>query len=458
MKRLILTCACLLILVYIGSGWKEHDATARFQETTIILSDNGITVNGGVETSSVFTSHDIIYYEDKDFYDGGYAYGAGSTEDRHSEQEAAEHTVVNITAPGTYRICGKLSKGQIRVDLGKGAYNDPKAVVNVILSNTDITCTVAPVVLFLNVYECDGNWTTQHATRNVDTTRAGANLILEGNNCLDGSHVAKIYKENGKHKKLWKQDGAIHSYMSLNISGSGKLDLTADWEGISSELHMTIWGGDIVVRAQNDGINCNEEKVSVLNINGGFLHVLSGLFGGDGLDSNGFMVIRGGTVLVSGQPYDSPLDADYGTFIDGGTILGFGAFVEADIPSTKSEQSIIYLNLYHPPAAGRSIAVTDKNGNVVLGYDPSRDEILGQDARTYFTAILSCPDFAGKDSYNVWYDAEICGESAAGVYRDGTLTSGTRMQEVVPLLSDIPNGLYLYDGISFFYGTPPDMK
>lgn len=455
MKQL-LAISISLLLVFVGLALYQEGRKAVPRETVVVLSDEGITVDGGPETDSVFTSRDIIYYEDRDLYDGGYAYGEGFPEDRHSAQEAAAHTVVNITAPGVYRVSGKLSAGQIRVDLGEEARNDSKAVVKLILSDADITCTVAPAILFLNVYECDGGWQVQRATSNVDTARAGANLILEGSNDISGSHVAKIYKENGKQKKRWKQDGAIYSCMSMNIDGTGSLDLTADWEGICSELHMTIQGGDIVIRAQNDGINCSEEKVSVLNINGGFLHVLSGLVGGDGLDSNGFMVIRGGTVLVTGNPFDSPLDADCGTLINGGTVIGFGAPI--DLPSNDSRQPVLYLSLYQRPEAGRSIAVTDVDGNVLLSYDPSRDELLGRDARFYQSVVLSSPDFVRDDVYQFWYDSVVDGGGPSGVCQSGVLESGNQMTNVVPLLSETPGGMQLYDNVSFFYGTPPSQK
>ena len=114
--------------------------TSRFDsETAIVLSDDSITVNGGGETDAVYTSHDIVYYEDRDTYDSGNPYGEGTDADKHTAEEADAHTVVNITAPGAYRISGKLSAGQIRVDLDDAAYEDPDAVVELILDGTDIT-------------------------------------------------------------------------------------------------------------------------------------------------------------------------------------------------------------------------------------------------------------------------------------------------------------------------------
>lgn len=119
--------------------------TSRFDsETVVTLSNDGLTVNGGGETDTVYTSHDIVYYEEKTAYESGNPYGAGSETDMHTAEEAQAHTVVNITAPGAYRLSGKLSAGQIRIDLGEDAASDPDAVVELILDGADITCTVAP--------------------------------------------------------------------------------------------------------------------------------------------------------------------------------------------------------------------------------------------------------------------------------------------------------------------------
>ena len=44
--------------------------TSRFDsETVVTLSGDGLTVNGGGETDTVYTSHDIVYYEEKTAYE-----------------------------------------------------------------------------------------------------------------------------------------------------------------------------------------------------------------------------------------------------------------------------------------------------------------------------------------------------------------------------------------------------
>lgn len=374
--------------------------SSRFDTVTeILLSDDGIRVDGGVETESVFTSHDIIYYEEKETYDSGNPYGEGTAEERHSAGEAAAHTVVNITKAGAYRVSGELSAGQIRIDLGEDAYEKEDAVVELILKDADITCTVAPAILFLNTYECDGDWSAETAKAEVDTTAAGANLILEGSNTVSGSHVAKIFKDKEGEKKLWKQDGAIYSYMSLNVFGPGSLELIADNEGLDTELHLSINGGDISICSGNDGINTNEDGVSVTTINGGNLTIFAGLgVEGDGIDSNGYLVINGGNVVSAANPgADAGLDSDLGSYIHGGTVIAMGSTM--DWAESDSNQVTMNLQFAGQQKAGSRITITKEDGTEIFSFASDSEY-----ARAYSGLILSHAAFRQGETYHVYID------------------------------------------------------
>lgn len=405
----------------------EKTPAENGQTVAIVLSDAGITVDGGGETATVFTSHDIVYYQDLDAYESGNPYGEGSDKDKHTSEEADAHTVVNITTPGTYRVSGTLSAGQIRIDLGEDAESDPKAVVNLILDNADITCTVAPAIVFKNVYECDGDRTTENATPDVDTTEAGANLILamDSVNTVHGSYVAKVYKDNDQQKKLVKQDGAVYSYMSMNVDGCGSLDIYAENEGLNSEMHLTICNGTICIRSQDDGINTNEDGVSVTTILGGDVHIIAGLGSeGDGIDSNGYLVIRGGRVVASANPAsDSGLDSDMGSYIHGGTVIAMGSTM--DWAESDSEQ--VTMNLQFAAYQTSAIVVTDETGNVIFAYDPAKDEVLAENARKYQGTVISCPDFEVGQTYQLFLGGNLIGEESCGFYaKDTTCTDGIR--------------------------------
>ena len=365
----------------------------------ILLDGQNITVTG--DSDGVYTSRDIVYYEKKAAYPSGNPYGEGEEWEMHSREEAEAHLVVNITAPGSYRISGKLDKGQIRIDLGEDAEKDPNAVVNLILDNAEITCTVAPAIVFRNVYEC-GSKSEKKASPNVDTTAAGANLILAENskNILSGSHVAKIYKDNDEEKKLWKQDGALYSYMSMNVYGPGALEINADNEGLDTELHLSIFGGDITIRSGNDGINTNEDGISVTAIHGGILRILAGLGAeGDGIDSNGYLVIRGGTVISSANPAsDAGLDSDLGSFIHGGTVIALGSAMDW----AESDSGQVTMNLQFAQPQSGDIRITREDGSDVFTFDPAQDSLLAEASRSYRGIILSCPAFRVGNAYLVF--------------------------------------------------------
>lgn len=391
--------------------------------TEIVLSGNTIAVSGAAE-DAIYTSNDIIYYEDKDIYESGNPYGEGEAHERHTAEEAASHLVVNITQPGNYRVSGELTLGQIRVDLGENAYEDPGAVVNLVLDGVTINCTVAPAILFRNVYECDGKWSTETASAQVDTAAAGANLILaEGSrNIVNGSHVAKIYKDKEEEKKLWKQDGAVYSYMSMNVYGPGSLDLYADNEGLDTELHLTIQGGNINIRSDNDGINTNEDGVSVTTINGGNLHIIAGLGAeGDGIDSNGYLVINGGTVISCANPAsDAGLDSDLGSYINGGTVVALGSAM--DWAESDSGQVTMNLQFSQMQSGESAILVAREDGSCVFAYDPGEDEVLGENIRQYMGAVISCANFQVGDSYHIYTGGIVAGTEVNGIYEPATVT------------------------------------
>lgn len=390
--------------------------------TQIVLSDDGITVDGEVagteETAVVYTANDIIYYEEgHDF-----TYGAGTEEDEHSADEAAEHTVVHITEPGSYLISGTLSAGQIAVDLGEDAGEDPEAVVTLILDNADVTCSVAPAVIFYNVYEC-GSADEERATKDVDTTAAGANVIIADGtvNNISGSYVAKIYKsvelnedetEIVDSKKLHKYDGAFYSKMSMNIDGgsrgTGILNIRAANEGLDSELHLTINGGNINITSGDDGINTNEDGISVTTINGGNLNiVVDGTANGegDGIDSNGWIVINGGTVtsFACATSADAGIDSDMGIYINGGTVLATGNML--DEISEDSEQNYLVLGFASAQKGGTTYTIKDDEDLIFVECTPVND----------FTYLVVSGETLTEGTYSLWMgDTQLAGATLGG--------------------------------------------
>lgn len=434
--------------------------------TEIVLSDEAITVNGEVVSNSsdaaVYTANDVVFYLEGQ----GFTYGEGTETDEHSQEEADAHTVVHITKPGTYSLSGKLSAGQVAIDLGEDAEEDPNAVVNLILDNVDISCSVAPAVIFYNVYEC-GSTDEEAASMTVDTSAAGANVYIADDsvNNVDGSYVARIYKEytlseDGTevvdNKKLHKYDAAFYSKMSMNVNGdTGVLNIQAANEGLDSELHLTMNGGNVNITSGNDGINTNEDGISVTTINGGELNiVVNGATGeGDGIDSNGWLVINGGSVTTAacGFSGDAGIDSDMGICINGGEVAAAGNMFDR-IEGGKQNYAVFTLN--NRVTGGTTVSMKDADGNVIGEWTPANDFM-------YF--VVSGADLTA-DSYTLWNgETELGTSSSTGMMggfgmggrgmMDGQMPNGGQMPDgmQVPEGSQMLNGGQMPDGI-----TPPE--
>lgn len=334
----------LLISVFLCFGCSNTSGLDKelLDGTLIELSNEGILVDGIAISDdphkAIYLGNDIVYYKaNQDF-----TYGEGSKQDEHEASVAGDHQVIHISKAGKYYVRGELSKGQIAIDLGEEAQSDPNAIVSIVLDGVDLTCEVAPALIFYNVYEC-GSYEVDSATMDVDTTKAGANVIIgdDSINTLNGSYVAEIYKsvvlsDDGSEvvdsERLHKYDGTLYSKQSMNIygeeQGNGILNINAENEGLCSDLHLSIYGGNINIVSGNDGINASEDNVSLITINDGNINVICDgkTKEGDGIDSNGWLVINGGTIkaFACATSGDAGIDSDKGIYINGGSVVASG--------------------------------------------------------------------------------------------------------------------------------------
>lgn len=321
---------------------------------------------------SVYIAHDIVYYPELDAdsfvleeYDGEqewvYKYTAEGleqynfstlpsfmgtsevpTEMMHTAEEAYENKVLHITKAGVYVLEGDWH-GQIYIDLGDkdDTFTDENAKVTIYLNGVNVTCDVNSSFIAYSAYECDNEWENRSEySGDVDTSDAGVNVVIcDGTkNNFTGANVYRLlkaaYKSEGstKQKKLYKVDGAFYSFVSMNITGeendTGILNIiSTTFEGLDTELHLTINGGNITIYSKDDGINVNEDDVSVFTMNGGTLHVFAALGReGDCIDSNGYATVNGG-IIAAGTPssMDEVIDTNNGCTVNGGTVISVGS-------------------------------------------------------------------------------------------------------------------------------------
>ena len=66
--------------------------------------------------------------------------------------------------------------------------------------------------------------------------------------------------------------------------------------------------------------------------------------------------------------------------------------------------------------------LADEDGKVVFAYDPSQDELAGENARTYQGAIISAPTLQMGQSYRLYIGGQVEGQESGGVYDVTTVT------------------------------------
>jgi hypothetical protein len=174
----------------------------------------------------------------------------------------------------------------------------------------------------------------------------------------------------------------------------------AENEGIGSEMHLTINGGNINIKSGNDGINVNEENISVFTMNEGTLNIqVTGETGeGDGIDSNGWLIVNGGTVnsFSNAESRDSGVDADKGIYINGGTVVSTG-----NMPAEIADGKLTAMTFQSMEKLEPSKKYEVKNSE--------GDVVLSASLKNAFSILtVASEEIIAEDTYTLWLeDAEL---------------------------------------------------
>ena len=217
-------------------------------------------------------------------------------------------------------------------------------------------------------------------------------------------------------------DDGVHADTALTISG-GAIEITKSYEGLESKT-ITISGGDISVKASDDGVNVaggndgssmngrrgqdtfSSSGDAKLSITGGTIIVDAA---GDGLDSNGSIEITGGTILVNGPTANGNGALDYdGTFtMNGGLLAAAGSSGMAEAPSETSQQPSVMMYYSQTQKAGTLVRLLDSKGDVIAAFAPSKD---------YQSIVISSPSLTKGESYTFYSGGTAEGDAAGGLY------------------------------------------
>lgn len=258
-----------------------------------------------------------------------------------------------------------------------------------------------------------------------DSTKGikGAQCVIvdRGTFTIDSSDDAihsntEILLDDGNYT-LSSGDDAIHADATITIN-DGAINILKSVEGIESKA-ITVNGGIIHVAASDDSINSTAgtdvegDDGSCASIHGGTI-VLTATTG-DGLDSNGDIVMTDGTVIIHGPSKDPEVIVDYnGTFnISGGLFIGSGSSSNmTEAPSSSSSQNSLKAMFSTRLAASTLFHLQTSAGADVITFRP---------VHQYQSIVFSSSALEKGKTYSIYTGGTYSG----GTNTDGVCTGGT---------------------------------
>jgi hypothetical protein len=245
------------------------------------------------------------------------------------------------------------------------------------------------------------------------------------NSADDALHSNERITINGGSFDISTGDDAIHADTELTIN-DGRIAINESYEAIES-ITININGGEIHAKSRDDALNAAGGDAGAarprpgrggefyLNINGGYIVLNSE---GDGIDSNGFVTMTNGTVIVNGpvQRMNSALDYDGEFVISGGTLVALGSSGMAQAPGNKSGQNSVMVVFETTQAAGSLVNIQTRNGESLMTFEAQKD---------FSAVVYSSPNLAHGD-YAFYIGGSAQGSQQDGLYLDGSYTPGTK--------------------------------
>lgn len=268
----------------------------------------------------------------------------------------------------------------------------------------------------------------------VSVTTTGAKILMSGSGNSASYAESKAVKGDGAVTvnsgivTISSADDGIKSNTSATIN-NGTVSITKAIEGIEAPL-INVNDGNVSIACSDDGFNATKgnggesNDGSYLYLKGGF--VVVNTTAGDGLDSNGNIVMSGGTVLVHGPQSQPEVGIDYnGTFaISGGLLVASGVNSNmTQATSTSSAQYAVKATTNSSVSANTIFHIQDATGADIITFKP---------VRNYSSVIFSSPAIKTGTSYYLFTGGTYSGTVNNGLCTGGTYSGGTQKKSFTP--------------------------
>ena len=188
------------------------------------------------------------------------------------------------------------------------------STVNGIVCKDDLKITGGTYTVTAGSKAFEANDSIRIAGGTLDLTAGTDGLHAENS---DDDTLGYIYIAGGT-LTINAGDDAIHGNSVVQVD-NGSIGIQAA-EGIEG-TYIRINGGTINIQSRDDGINAASKSSAyraTVEINGGDITVTMSAGDTDGIDSNGDIILNGGTVTITGN---SSVDYDGNAQFNGGTLI-----------------------------------------------------------------------------------------------------------------------------------------
>lgn len=279
---------------------------------------------------------------------------------------------------------------------------------------------------------------TKDDSVSVKGLKAGCLLFLSGGT-LDVEAADDTLHSNGDLLilegviSLRAGSKGIHADANIDIYG-GEITVAESYEGIEA-ANILVTDGVISVTSSDDGFNASDGSAQgaaggtvdcALTIAGGHVYINAE---GDGLDSNGSLLVSGGVVLVDGpqNPGNGALDANGEIICTGGLLIAAGSMGMAEYPSGSQNTIVITTSTQQ---GNTLMTICGENGEV-LSYAPSK---------SWSSCVVSSPVLNSGEQYTVYIGGSSSAAQVNGLYEtggyqnDGTEEGSVSLDDVISFI------------------------